>query len=155
MHVREALLQDIVGVTGLIQDFYSEQPLECPPINVERSKAIIGALVAAQAVDNNAVFLRVIADDDGGLHGMIIAERVQDLWTDEKVVCEYFIFTSPAQRGTLCAGRLLLTFKKWAEAERCVIRVSASSGIKDAHAAGVFVKLGWEPRGLLFGTEVY
>lgn len=151
MAVRDATYEDIPQLTGLIADYYEEADFEAPSIIPEKCAFVLEQVVAHVGDD---VFMKVY-EVDGKLAGAFFAERVQDIWSDAFKVVEQFIYVRPAFRGKPGAGKLMLMFAKWAQLRPSVVRVEASMGIDNEHAATLFSRLGYEPRGSLHGMEAY
>lgn len=153
MAVYDATYDDIDQVTGLIADFYLETSYDAPLINEHKTKDALGRLLDARAIAKNNVFFQVLANQ-GWVQGVIIAERVEDVWSDLRVVVEHLIYVRSPYRGSAAAGRLLYAFKDWAEAQPSAIRAQASSGINDPAVFEMYKKMGWHERGRIFGKEV-
>lgn len=151
MALRDAEIDDTVELTDLIESYYDEAGFKAPPVNREKTQFVLNHVIANLG---DEVFFKVI-EIEGVIVGAMYAERVTDLWSDAEKVVEQFLYIRPEFRGRPSAGKLMLAFAKWAQLRPAVVRVEASMGIDNEHAAGIFAKLGYEPRGSLHGMEAY
>lgn len=149
--IRDAKERDIPYIIDLIEHFYDEAPYDAPVVNREKAAYVLLHLIPTIG---QKTFLKVI-DAGPVLAGVLYAERVPDLWSDATLASEGLMYVRPEWRKTLSAGRLLVSFARWSQEIPSVVRVEASSGINDEHAAAVFDKLGWSRRGVLHGMEAY
>ena len=150
--IRTIKASDINQVAGLIADFYAESDYNAPLINPDKTRMVLQAYI--DNVQNEDLFCQVI-DMNNEIGGIMIGERLPDLWSDTPRVCEIMMYVKPLYRGRPSAGRLLLNFADWAKEKPAMIRVEAGSGIATSNATQVFTKLGWGHRGTLHGTEVH
>ncbi len=152
--IRAGTPKDAKGLTKLVENFYQEAPYEAPPVHHEQAGFVFEKFAHAQEIDAIQHFLYVI-EVQGKIVGAICAERIPDLWSEAEKIVEHFIYVLPKYRGTIHPGKLLLKFGKWTKERPAVVRVEASGGLEDEKVAVVFERLGWERRGILFGSEAY
>lgn len=151
MTVRDAVYEDIPQITGLIADFYMEAGFQTPPINPEKCSYILQQMITD---GGDTVFFKAY-DVGGYLAGAFLAERVPDLWSDAERVIEQFLYVRPPFRKRPGAGKMMLQFAEWAKERPAIVRVEASMGIDNDHAADIFERLGYQYRGTLHGMEAY
>lgn len=151
MPVRDARIEDTEQLIDLIESYYDEAGFAAPPVNRDKAAYVLSVVIPSIGDD---LFAKVI-EVEGVVVGAMYAERVSDIWSDAEKVVEQFLYVRPEFRGRPSAGKLVLLFAKWAQLRPAVVRVEASMGIDNEHAAGVFARLGYEPRGSLHGMEAY
>lgn len=152
MHVRDATSEDCAALVRLTRQAEEETQHDLPPIDGEKSFLVFERLIEFAGTER--VFAKVIAEEEGGLGGMLIGERVPSMWFDSDLVCSHHIYVTPRLRGSLVAGRMLAAFMKWARAEPCLIRLDATSGMGGADAGTVFTKLGLHKAGDVYSARV-
>lgn len=151
MAIRDATASDVPQLCGLISDFYGESKYVAPVIDPDKTAFVLRFMIERISDD---LFFKVI-ERDGRVVGLLIAERLPDLWSHAEKAVEQIMYVTPGYRGTASAGKLLIEFARWSQIRPAVVRVEASSGVDNDKAAAVFAKLGWEPRGTLHGMEAY
>lgn len=161
MKVRDGDISDLSETLELIEDMGAlmrhHAGADAERFSVDRSKSArrLGGVLGVSTFGNDDLFCKVL-DDGERLQGLVIAERLPDLWMNAKVVVEHVIFIRPAFWGSFAAGKLLLQFKQWAEAiPGTVVRVHAEAGPTNEKARRAFNKLGWAERGTVHGVEVH
>jgi len=152
MYVRDATPEDCASLVRLTQRAEGETQHDLPQIDAEKSLLVFERLIEFAGTER--VFAKVIAEDEGGLGGMLIGERVPSMWFDSDIVCNHHIYVSPRLRGSLVAGRLLAAFMKWARSGPCLIRLDATSGIEGVDVGAVFTKLGLHKAGDVYSARV-
>lgn len=152
MTVRRATPADLPDLLWLLRTFRQESSYYTPPLSGPKVQVALQALIDGQEGGDT---LLLVSEDAGRITGGVAAERTEDLWTDSKVVVEYFLYVLPEKRGSFDAGKLILLFKSWAESEPASIRAQATSGIDNEDAFAMYERLGWPVRGRVYGTEVF
>lgn len=147
--VRDALPSDIPHMLRLIEQFAAEVPYHLGTVDRGQATAVLEAYVEAST---DLAFCQ-IAEYRGDVYGLLIGERSLDIWTGTPKSVEVVFYVRPERRGQPGAGKLLLAFSEWAEQVPGIVRIEGSSGIADRHAAALYARLGYEPRGALYGTE--
>lgn len=150
--IRLATHDDVDALVDLVSSFYAEAPYEAPEVVRDQSAYILDTLVSKAGTER--VFLEVI-EVRGKVVGAICAERIPDIWSNAEKVVEHFIYILPKYRGMIHTGKLLKRFAEWTRVKPAVVRVEAGSGIDDEKVGAIFERLGWQKRGVLYGSEAY
>ena len=151
MLCRAATTADVPQLVRLGQRMHDESKIYGHyPLNIEKGAYIFNSLLSTP---NDDLWFDVIDRDDGDLRGMIIAERVEDLWTQATVTSDHLIFVDKEVRNSLIAGRFLLRLLHWADKVPGIVRITANAGLDDVHAGKVFTKAGLGFRGTVHGKE--
>lgn len=155
--IRAVHPRDFERVVNLIGAMYAEARYktragEDGKINRAKTGRLVGKWIETAVSGYTDIFFKVI-EFEGAVEGFIIAERMNDLYTDYRIVIDHFIYVTPNMRRSPQMGKLLKEFVQWAEQTPAVIRVQATAGVEEQHAGQVFEKLGWQECGRVYGKE--
>tara|TARA_R110000737_G_scaffold58287_2_gene84249 strand:- start:1101 stop:1556 length:456 start_codon:yes stop_codon:yes gene_type:complete len=147
LNYRTLDIDDLDILLDAAVEFFAESRFSNIPMDVGRSRAVLSAFLCSTEA---AVFGAL---DGDYVAGLLIVERMPDLWADREFAQEIALYVRPAYRSTRIGSDLITSLIGWADSNALAVRMTIDSGIVDERVANALERRGLQRRGWIMGRE--
>ena len=149
--IRPAIKLDLLRLIQLGEEYFQEVS-RWSSFSYNHEKVMKSAMAAIDS-DNHTIFLAY--DKKNNILGFMWGCVTSQVWSDDKVGHDVFIYVRPQARGIEIGRSLIKEFLRWCEMKGCKgVQCGANSGIQDdAPAINMYRSLGFGSGGRCFNLQ--